>query len=273
MKVTFNLMDNATWQDGTPFNAMDVKFCVDYLKSNNVTNFESITNMIEEVKTPDDNTVELYLNQRGYRLIYGLSWLTFLPEHIWSSIPDYKTARPLEEDHPAIKGLTKLVGNGPFIYTRSSIDREVILAWNPTYLYSSGVKPGLVQRITGNRSVTLGDTLEVRYNVSDFTYARIEGHHDFIVKVLNLTGATVMEVPASSVGTYYQAAVNTIGLTTGNYTCVFQAQPYGVDSYTFSVDSKATAVPGNQVLSVIFGAIVALIIFELERAYGRGRAS
>jgi hypothetical protein len=53
----------------------------------------------------------VYLNETGYRLLYSLNWLTFMPEHIWGDVSDPSNFKPWTEANPTMKGLTRLVGD------------------------------------------------------------------------------------------------------------------------------------------------------------------
>ncbi len=43
------------------------------------------------------------------------SEMTFMAKHIWEGIADFHIFAPWNESHPNVKGLTKLIGQGPFI--------------------------------------------------------------------------------------------------------------------------------------------------------------
>jgi peptide/nickel transport system substrate-binding protein len=115
MKVTFHLVDGVKWQDGMPFTSQDIKFCIDFIKSHNVPRYKDIINLVNDVQAPDKLTVEIFLNDRGYRYLYDLVWFTFLPQHIWSDVIDYQTFMPWKEVNPQNKELTKLIGQGLYI--------------------------------------------------------------------------------------------------------------------------------------------------------------
>lgn len=134
MKVTFHLLDGVKWHDGIPFTAKDIKFCIDFLKNNNVENFKDRISIINEVKAPDDLTIEIFLNECGYRHLYDLAWFTFMPQHIWEGVKDFESFKPWNEPNPMDKDLTKLVGQGPFIYKGGSLGDGVTIYWNQDWL-------------------------------------------------------------------------------------------------------------------------------------------
>jgi peptide/nickel transport system substrate-binding protein len=130
MKITFHLADGIKWQDGVPFNSKDIKFCIDYIKSNRIPKFENTINLVEKVTAPDDLTVEIYLNDCGYRYLYDFNWFTFLPEHIWSNVADYEAFKPWTEANSNNQDMTKLVGQGLYILKPGDLSNGVQLYRN-----------------------------------------------------------------------------------------------------------------------------------------------
>jgi peptide/nickel transport system substrate-binding protein len=141
MKITFKLRDNVVWQDNQPFTSNDVKFCIDYLKANNIAKFASVTDKILSVNTPDNLTVEVYFNETGYRRLYDLAWFTFLPQHIWKDVTNYVTFQPWNQANPLSSNLTKLVGQGPFILKQCDLNNSITLVSNPLFFMLNQNEP------------------------------------------------------------------------------------------------------------------------------------
>ena len=133
MKVTFNLEENIVWQDSQPFTSNDIKFCIDYLKANNATTFNSICNKILSTNCANSSTIEIYVNATGYRHLYDMAWFTILPEHIWKNQTNYQIFQPWTQANPINTNLTMLVGQGPFILDQCDLNTEVTLTWNPLF--------------------------------------------------------------------------------------------------------------------------------------------
>ena len=133
MKVVFHLKEGITWHDGEPFTSEDIKFCLDYLKANQVPLYKTTTDIVSNVQVPNDATVEIYLTDQGYRHIYELAGMTFLPQHIWKDVKDYKKFEPWAIKG-AKEGTTKLVGQGPFILQGVDSRKGAKLIWNPDYV-------------------------------------------------------------------------------------------------------------------------------------------
>ncbi len=140
MKVTFELEGNIVWQDNEPFTSSDIKFCIDYLKANNATTFNNILNKILSTNTPNDSTIEIYVNATGYKYLYDMAWFTILPEHIWKNVTDYQTFQPWTQTNPINNNLTMLVGQGPFILEQYDLNNGVTLVWNPLFFMSDPEK-------------------------------------------------------------------------------------------------------------------------------------
>lgn len=101
---TFYLYENATWTDGEPLTAEDVKFSIEYYKEHDCPVTTPHVKNIESVETPDDYTAVFNLaNASATWVTVDLSNLLIIPEHIWSEVDD-----PLhfENEDP--------VGAGPF---------------------------------------------------------------------------------------------------------------------------------------------------------------
>jgi ABC-type transport system substrate-binding protein len=111
IKVTFDLIQNATWHDGLPVTSADVKFTIDVIQHNEAPWLIDSSRGIYNVETPDPYTVVVYSNRSGlfefHRIGTTLSWI--LPKHIWEPYyDDVLTWVPEIED---------LVGSGPFEFT------------------------------------------------------------------------------------------------------------------------------------------------------------
>ncbi len=109
-KFSFTLYDNVTWHDGTPFTSEDVKYSFDTVWPQSPQRAPEIDD-IYNVTTPDDYTVEIYVNKTGY-----FEWAAasgggdggtyIVPKHIWE---------PHEADFTTfIPTNAQMIGTGPF---------------------------------------------------------------------------------------------------------------------------------------------------------------
>ncbi len=245
MKFTFNLRNDVSWQDGVPFTSRDVEFCINFLKAKKVERYASICDIIADVKTPTDYTVEIYLNEPGFRHIYDLTWLTILPEHIWANVTDYKTYKPWSEDNPRMSGLTQLVGTGPFIYMKSDLTTGVRLVWNPNYFNKNPDKPGLVQRVITPQNIAAGDIVTIDYRVYNYTGSLLsKPESGFKVTIRRIDGGAISLQPANYTKELYRTRIDTARIGTGSFKLDFSAPPYGSDSFTLVVNQPSTP-PSN----------------------------
>ncbi len=87
-KFTFYLYDNVTWHDGEDFTSEDVKYSFMNIWPQSPQRPPELAD-IYNVTTPDDYTVEIWVNKTGFfewaSTTYGIS---ILPQHIWSKIPN-----------------------------------------------------------------------------------------------------------------------------------------------------------------------------------------
>lgn len=84
-KWTFHLVDNATWHDGEPVTAEDIKFSLEYLPEKlGGSNW----NIIESVEAPDEHTVIINLDSPDGNFLTNLLMLRTVPKHIFENIDD-----------------------------------------------------------------------------------------------------------------------------------------------------------------------------------------
>lgn len=135
--VTWRLRDGVNWHDGTPLTSEDVKFTIDYLCKAYSEAYDSrqywLIADVERVETPDRHTVKVYFRNHNCWQLYNLNDLWILPKHIWKDVKDYGTFEPWKEPHPTVKGLTKLIGVGPFMLKEYTPGRQIRLVKNPNY--------------------------------------------------------------------------------------------------------------------------------------------
>lgn len=124
---TFYLRDDVTWQDGEPFTAADVKFTLDSIKENQYGYFYDYVTDMKEVKTPDDYTVIIELEEI-------VAWMPqlyvyILPKHIWEDIDPVEAEFSFANTNP--------IGTGPFQVTEHRKGEYVKLVANESYFKGS----------------------------------------------------------------------------------------------------------------------------------------
>lgn len=105
--ITFKLADNATWHDGTPVTAEDVRFTFDYNKEHGLPIAYLYKYYQDYVDVIDQHTVTLYSKEPiGAALLTSLQSAYIIPKHIWEKV----------EDPEKYEGNDGMIGCGPFVF-------------------------------------------------------------------------------------------------------------------------------------------------------------
>lgn len=123
MSVTLNLVQNATFHDGTPVTSEDVAFSIMTTKENHP--FKSMFAPVEAIETPDAHTAIIKLSQPHPALLLALSpaLAPVLPKHIYGDGQDVKS-------HPANSAP---VGSGPFMLEEFTAGEAIVMKKNPNF--------------------------------------------------------------------------------------------------------------------------------------------
>ena len=114
--LTFTLRQGVSWHDGVPFSSQDVKDTLEFLKKNEIPRYYDNVSDIESITTPDDHTVVVTMKKTSFWHLHNIGGSPVFPSHILKGVKDWETWQPAGEPHPSVKGLTLLVGTGPFIF-------------------------------------------------------------------------------------------------------------------------------------------------------------
>ncbi|HON34658.1 MAG TPA: ABC transporter substrate-binding protein, partial [Synergistales bacterium] len=115
-RLTFTLREGVRWQDGLPFTSGDVRKTLEFLKEHEIPRYYDNVRDIERIDTPDDHTVIVTMGNVSYWHLHNIGGSPVFPAHLLESIKDWETWQPARETHPSEKGLTNLVGTGPFVF-------------------------------------------------------------------------------------------------------------------------------------------------------------
>lgn len=128
LTLTFNLRDNVTWHDGTPFTAHDVKFTYDTVKHPDYTGVRRRDfQFVEEIIAEDDYTLVLKLTQPDASLISKLG-LGIIAKHIFEGHPVAEL-----REHPASRSAP--VGTGPYKLSEWVPGQYLVLERNANYFW------------------------------------------------------------------------------------------------------------------------------------------
>lgn len=215
-KITFYLANNVTWQDGVKFTARDVNFTWYFIKVNKPRQgySKAIENLIK-TEIPDDYTIIAYVNGTSWAYLYDLNVL-IVPAHIWGNTTLLESAGgwekfdPSKVPHPTVKGLTCMVGTGPFIFADRKKGEYILLRWNPNY-WKRHPQKTIAAQITAPESVLEGQPLLVKVSVTDYQGKPLP--NATVTVSLVSGGKVVKQASAVHIGNgVYNATINTSGL-------------------------------------------------------------
>lgn len=158
---TFTIDENATWSDGKPITAADVKFTYDAIMSDKVQSpRKSDMTSIKSVEAKDEKTVVITLNQPTCTIWgNGFSSLSPLPSHMYKAdFSDFMT-------NP--QNLEPTVTSGPYLFDEHKAGEYVRLKANPDYWGGDVNIPSLLFRIVAD-STTLNQSLQT--NTVDYAF-------------------------------------------------------------------------------------------------------
>jgi peptide/nickel transport system substrate-binding protein len=190
LKITFNLVDNATWHDGVKFTSADVKFCIEYYQQGG--RWADYVSNVEKVDTPSNTVTITYLNTTSYFALHWLGYMPMLPKHIWEKVAlsDWKTYDPLREG--------TLVGTGPFKFVERKAGEYVLLKANSEYFRRAPGKTLTIQEAS-LPTLTAGEAQELSVTLVDYTEAPITSG-TVTANVLDAEGKQVTEINLSHKG-------------------------------------------------------------------------
>jgi peptide/nickel transport system substrate-binding protein len=136
---TFNIAQNAKWQDGQPLTADDVKFSIEYYRD-----YDTASAWMKEVIQSIDiagNKVTLHLSRPYGNLLTEFMTYSVIPKHIWGKVTD-----PLKYD-----GKDMVIGSGPFKFESwDPTSGKFIFTANPVYFQGKSTVDRLEINVFGN---------------------------------------------------------------------------------------------------------------------------
>ena len=124
-RITFNMIENATWSDGMQISARDVAFTINYMRDHALGEF----GQLYAAYAPTDYQFVAEFIGESYWYLHDVAYTYIVPKHIWMNIDNPRSYNPT---------WTELVTSGPF-YISDYIDGEMIeLSKNPYFFYLPG---------------------------------------------------------------------------------------------------------------------------------------
>jgi len=114
MTYSFQLVDNATWWDGKPVTAHDVKYSIDRMGENKTKGIargrvDMISNYVKEVEVIDDHSFKFHLKFPGASALFpflAVEYTKIYPKHVFEGIDLGSPERDFKEE--------EIVGSGSF---------------------------------------------------------------------------------------------------------------------------------------------------------------
>jgi ABC-type transport system substrate-binding protein len=255
LKITFNLVNNATWHDGLPVTAEDVVFSWDYAQRyENPVYISYLLNYVRG-EAPNQTTAIAYLNTTSY---WALHWMgeniPIMPKHIWQDITDPVHYQPISEG--------KLIGSGFYKFKEYKPGEYVVVEANPNYF----MRP---------RDSTLGFTTLTLTQGETRTFQRTATYEGapvtngtYVLTVRSTTGELVKTVAGSAAanGTY-TATLDTADIQPGTYQLFEQlaakVATVGIgffEGYQLIVQAQQTTPPPPTDYTLIVGALIVIVV-------------
>lgn len=127
---TIKLVDNATWHDGTPFTAWDVKFTYEHAVEAGYPRWSEIVDYVEKVEVINDYECKIYLREPYADFELEILPYPIVPKHIWEPIVESPDFDPFTYV-PPLEVLK--VGNGPFILEKYEETVEAVYVANENF--------------------------------------------------------------------------------------------------------------------------------------------
>lgn len=156
MLWTFYLVENATWHDGEPFTAEDVKFTFEYIRDNELGYFYDYVASMEDIEIVDEYTVTIKTDE-------PIAWMPqilvpIFPQHIWSEIDPADAEGEFTNETPIGTGpfqvidhrkgeYTRLTVNENYFKGRPGVDEVIIIIYANTDMMVEALKQGELDAI------------------------------------------------------------------------------------------------------------------------------
>ena len=126
LTLTFHLNADATWHDGEPVTADDVKYTFEYIRDHDTCTLSTTLAIVDEIEVADEHTAVFHLNKADMALVGTLSWYGcfVLPEHIFNNGQDW-SENEATTTHP--------IGSGPFKFVEYNRGQNMTLEANADY--------------------------------------------------------------------------------------------------------------------------------------------
>lgn len=164
MSIDVTLNPLATWHDGTPVTAKDVKYTLEQIVASPDAPASSLINAVETVDVVDDHTARINLKQASASVIGFLSWygVFILPAHIYEGT-----------DWATNDANLAPVGSGPFKFESYDAGASVKLVANEQYFGEGPYLEGLIYQIIPDPNTAVQSLQNGEVDIVDLPNAQV----------------------------------------------------------------------------------------------------
>jgi ABC-type transport system substrate-binding protein len=150
MEIDFTLRDDVYWQDGVPFTAYDVEFCLEFLRDYQIPRYAGTWQTLIDVVVTNATHLTIQVNEPSKSLFYEYASLAaILPPQVWDrpwvdtqAVLDYDPTEPYNVAPGYTPGPTppptNLFGTGQWIFQFYDAVNQYGDVWkNPNYFMST----------------------------------------------------------------------------------------------------------------------------------------
>lgn len=118
------LDERATWSDGQPVTAEDVKFSFETCMEYNFTAGGPLKPFVDSIQAVDEKTVRFNMKKDYVHFLMEVGFVFIVPEHIWGQHDDISLYEDPYEGR---------VGSGPFLYKELKVGQYLHVVKDPNY--------------------------------------------------------------------------------------------------------------------------------------------
>lgn len=130
-RFTFEVIQNATWTDGTPLTANDVAFSMNYYRDSPGNPYGTDLTELSAAYAPTTYTAVMEFNTESYWHLHTIGYKPIIPKHIFQEIglENWNTWNPIPPND-------EMVTSGPYNVSEYVAGEFTELTYNPSYFYS-----------------------------------------------------------------------------------------------------------------------------------------
>lgn len=272
MKLTFDLVTNATWHDGVRVTAYDMNYTVWELgKKQKLYRFlDEWIQKAYKTEIPNDHTFIAYVDVLSWLHKEYAKGFRPMPKHVWEKIKDPSKLDLAREKHPTKPELSLLTGCGPVVLREYKPGSYVANLWNPTYFLRHPDK-GLSTKIVRLPTRLYDDeSFEVTINVVDYA-ARVVENATVTLQFVSDT-KVVREVSLKHVGKgAYSGTVSALPAATYKVSIkAVQPLAFGpttrTETSTLTVESALMRYLPYIAVAAVVVVVAAVVLYRKRRA-------